>query len=260
MAEWLGDSRLRGVLRYHYKRIGKLVVWALLLLVGVHVLALLTPYLDGDIYTFDGIRSDFVVVFFGALIAGILTAGGSSRFLLRFGTARTPVWLGNVLSLFVSMVVLLLGTFVLNMAFGALMLPLSQAAPQAYGMGGYQFGNELAAGLRYLPRWLLFTLEWTSIFYFYACMLRRFKALTISLSVGIPLLFIIMMLIPAVREAISVVQGNNQSQILVLGLQWLQMFNDILRFIEDHWDAVQLTAGIISLPCSYLVMRGTKQP
>ena len=91
--------------------------------------------------------------------------------------------------------------------------------------------------------YLLYTLEWTAIFYLYACLLRRFRVLTISLSVGIPLLFVILMFIPAVREGLATIRGNNQGEILVLGLRWLQILQDILRFVEEHWETLQLTAG-----------------
>ena len=47
---------------------------------------------------------------------------------------------------------------------------------------------------------------------------------------------------------------------MLLGLQWLQWLQDFLRFIDEHWDTIQMTAGIAGLPLSYLVMRGTKQP
>jgi len=127
-------------------------------------------------------------------------------------------------------------------------------------MNGDLYKTELSNGLKDLPSYLLYTLEWTAIFYLYGCVLRRFRALTISFSIGIPLLFVILMLIPAVREALRVVGGNNQSQMVLLGLQWLQFLQEIVRFVEKNWNAIQLTAGIVSLPLSYVMMRGTKQP
>ncbi len=260
MAEWVRNSRLSGVLRYQYRTISRLVVWTLLVVLAVKLLALLTPSVIGDPYPFDGIRADFAVVFFAAFVIGILTAGRGSRFLLRFGTARTPVWLGNVLVLLLGMAALLLGTFLLNMLIGAALFPLSSLSPQGFSMDAALYGRELQSGLKDLPQLILYALEWTSIFYLYGCMLRRFRVLTISLSIGIPAVFILLMLIPAVREAIAVVNGQNQGQIMVLGLRWIQILQDILRFVAEHWDSVQLTAGIVSLPLSYLIMRGTKQP
>lgn len=260
MAEWIQNSRLSGVLRYQYKSIGKLALWTLLVVFAAKALALLTPYIIGDPYPFDGIRADFAVVFFAAFVIGTLTAGRGSRFLLRFGTARTSVWLGNVVVLLFGMAALLAGTFVLNMLIGAALFPLSSLSPQGFSMSAALYGQELQSGLKDLPQLLLYTLEWTAMFYLYGCMLRRFRVLTISLSIGIPAVFILLMLIPAVREAIAVVNGQNQGQIMVLGLRWIQILQDILRFVEEHWDSVQLTAGIVSLPLSYLIMRGTKQP
>lgn len=260
MAEWLQASRLGGVIRYHYKNIGRLVILALLIVLAVQILSLLMPVIIGDPYPFDGIRADFEIVFFAAFITGIITAGRASRFLLRFGTSRTSVWLGNEAGLILGMIGLLLGTFLLNMLIAALMFPLTSLLPQGYAMSASLYQSELVKGLENLPTLMLYTLEWTSIFYLYACMLRRFKALTISFSIAIPLMFVILMLIPAVREGLSVLNGDDQGQIVLLGLKWLQVLQDILRFIEEHWNAIQLTAGIVSLPLSYVVMRGTKQP
>ncbi len=260
MAEWVQASRLKGVLRYHGKTIGKLVVWALLIVLAVQILSLLMPLVTAESYPFDGIRGNFEIVFFVAFITAVITGGRSSRFLLRFGTSRTAVWLGNILGLLAGMVGLLLTTFVINLLIAALLFPLASIAPGDYSMSAARFSYELTKGLQDLPELLVYTLEWTAIFYFYACMLRRFRVLTISASVGVPLLFVLLMLIPAVRNALSVIESDNQAQIMLLGFEWLQIINNIIRFVQEHWDAVQLTAGIVSLPLSYLVMRGTKQP
>ncbi len=260
MAEWLKASRFQGILRYHYKTIGRIAAWALGIVFGVQALSLLIPVLNGGVFQFDGIRANFEIVFFAALVTGIVPAGRSSRFLIRFGTSRTSVWLGNVLGLFAGMVCLLVATFLLNLLIGGLLFPLTSLAPLHFDMTPALFSLELQNGLKDLPMYLLYTLEWTAIFYLYACLFRRFRVLTISLSVGIPLLFVILMFIPAVREGLATIRGNNQGEILVLGLRWLQILQDIIRFVEEHWETLQLIAGIVSLPLSYAVMRGTKQP
>ena len=40
-------------------------------------------------------------------------------------------------------------------------------------------------------------------------------------------------LLPAVREGLSVLRGENQGQIVVLGLKWIQILQDILRCFRD---------------------------
>ncbi|HPJ03424.1 MAG TPA: hypothetical protein PKU80_11335 [Candidatus Limiplasma sp.] len=260
MAEWVKTSRFAGVLRYHYKNIGRLVAWALIIVLAAQMLALLAPMVFRGFYSFDGIRGSFEIVFFAAFIVGIITAGRGSRFLIRFGTPRTSVWLGSVLGQLLGMVALLIATFLINMLIAGLLFPLSSVSPVHYGMSASLFSAALTHGLNDLPGLLLYTLEWTSIFYLYGCMLRRFKVLTISVSIGVPLMFVILMLIPAVREALSVVQGDNQGQMVLLGLQWLQWLQDVIRFVEEHWETLQLATAIACLPLSYIVMRGTKQP
>ena len=260
MAEWLKEARFAGVLRYHFKNIGRLLTWGLLIILAVQLLSLLMPLFIHDAFLFDGIRGNFAIVFFGAFIAGIVTAGRGSRFLLRFGTARTSVWIGNVLGLLAGMVGLLAATFLINMLVAALLFPLSNIQPRLYAMSGGLYQTSLSQGLKDLPQQLVYTLEWTSIFYLYGCMLRRFKALTISFSIGIPLLFIVLMLIPTVRDGLQVLRGDDQGQILILGMNWLKILRDFLRFLDQNWETIQLVTGIVSLPLSYLVMRGTKQP
>ena len=260
MAEWLRASRFSGVVRYQYKVVGRIVIWALLLVLAVQLLSLVMPQISGTPYPFDGIRGNFEIVFFAAFVTGILTAGRYTRFLLRFGTSRTSVWLGNVLGVLAGMVALLLFTFLLNMLVAALLLPLHNLSPNLYSIDATTFRSDLSEGFQDLPELLLYSLEWTAIFYLYGCLLRRFRAVTISVSIAVPLLFVILMLLPAVREGLSVLRGDNQGDIVILGLKWIQILQDILRFIENNWDTLQLTAGIASLPLSYLVMRGTKQP
>jgi hypothetical protein len=262
MAEWLKMSRLNGVMRYHYKTIGSLIVWTLLMVLAVQIISLATPFFTGRFYPFDGIRGNFEIVFAAAFVIGILTTGRSTRFLLRFGTSRTSVWLGNILSLLGGMAALLLATFLLNMLIGALLIPLSGLLPNGNGfsMTAAQYQYELTKGLEGLPELLLYSLEWTSIFYLYGCMLRRFRVLTITVSIAVPLFFVVLMLIPAVHEGLAVLGEENQGQIVLLGLKWLQILQDIINFFQEHWYTIQLMAGIASLPLSYLIMRGTKQP
>ena len=62
---------------------------------------------------------------------------GRTRFLLRFGTARFPVWLSNVLALFLGSAAFLLGTLAINLATGGAVQALAEGKPVvAYHLDG----------------------------------------------------------------------------------------------------------------------------
>jgi hypothetical protein len=198
----------------------------------------------------------------------MMSAHKSTRFLLRFGTARFSVWLGNVLALFAAMFAFLLGTLVLSMLMGALTRWMVGVMPGSYSLEQYlgdtgaaaPYADSLLAALKALPANLLTALEWTTIFYFLACCLRRNRGITIFVVVGIPMMLMILTLIPAVRQAVQVVEKGNETQMTLLGLQWMKYLTDVLQFIRREWPTIQLLAALGCLPLSYLCMRETPQP
>ncbi len=265
---WRQNARLNGILRYHWKTLTRVVLWVLLMILAGQVISLLLPLFTSADYTFSGVYTNLSVTLVTALISGILVAGRSTRFLMRFGTARFPVWLGNVLALLAGMVALLLGTLLLSMLEGGIAIFLSNIMPERYIMqaqlgeaqGISTFQQTLQETLQDLPSYLLYTLEWTAIFYLLGCCFRRNRGLTIFIVVGGPLLLMSLTFIPAVREAARVVEGGNETQIMVLGAQWMRYVMDILTFIQNQWLTIQLVGALVSLPLSYLCMRETPQP
>lgn len=262
------SARLNGVLRYHLKSLGRTVSLVLLILLGSQLLSLAFPLLTGEPYPFMGVYADPSVTLVVALVCGCVTAGKSTRFLLRFGTSRLSVWLGNVLALWVGMVALLLGTLLLSMVMGGLVLALTSAMPAQFAIrtlfsdlhASGLYTRTLGEALTALPASLLYTLEWASLFYLFGCCLRRNRALTLTVIIGLPMLLLMLTLIPAVRQAASVVQNANDQQMMLLGVQWMKYLVDAVHFVENEWPTLQLLAAVASLPLSYLCMRGTQQP
>ena len=68
------------------------------------------------------------------------------------------------------------------------------------------------------------------------------------------------MLVPAVRQAVTVIENANESQMALLGLQWLAWFSRAAQWIETNWQWVQLGGAAVALPLSWLVARSTPQP
>lgn len=262
------DARFTGVLRYQWKALSHAVLLVLGILLAAQTFSLLAPLVVRMKYPFDGVYADLSITMIAALVCSIVAAGKSTRFLLRFGTSRFSVWLGNLVSLFVGMSALLLGTLLLSMLTGALTLALANVQPTRYEIrtllgaaGGWQFyGVTLLDALRSLPRYILYTLEWTCLFYFLGCCLRRNLGATLFVVIGVPMLLMILTLIPAVRQAMEAVNNADQGRMMQIGLQWMKYLADFVRFVQKEWQTLKLLAAVGSLPLSYLCMRNTPQP
>jgi hypothetical protein len=256
------------VLRYHEKAIGRIVIWALLILLASQAIAFVARWCSTR-PTYGGAYVDLgATLVVGADRRPWPRRTKGTRFLLRFGTSRVSVWLGNVAGLLIGMTALLLGTLLLNILMGGLTLAMANTMPRRYVFeqyfgelsGSELFGNSLLTALRTLPRYILYTMEWTALFYLFACCLRRNRGLTILIVVGVPLMLMILTLIPAVRQAAQIVEDGDERQMMLLGVQWMKYLADAARFIQREWQTIQLSAALISLPLSYLCMRDTPQP
>ncbi|NLI23058.1 MAG: hypothetical protein GX418_16095, partial [Clostridiales bacterium] len=243
---WWQNARMNGVLRYQWKALSSLLGWATLILLASQLISLLFPLLTGEPYPYTGVYADLSVTLVVALIESAIAAGKSTRFLLRFGTSRLGVWLGTLMGLLAGMVAMLLATLAVSMLTGGLVLALSSAMPDKFAVkslfedlqGGALYSRTLGTALSDLPTLILYTLEWTCIFYLLGACLRRNRGLTITIIVGVPMLLMILTLIPAVRHAANVIQSENDTQIMLLGLQWMKYLSDFMRFVRQQWPVI----------------------
>lgn len=275
-AGWFAAGRCKGIFRYHFLSLGKVVLWVLAILLGSQLLATLLPLLfqsnfQGSHFSSTGVSSDVGTVILLALICGNIVAGRSTRFLLRFGTSRFSVWLCNVLSLIAAMFALLIGCLLLSILSGYVTLWLSNAYPSIFSLQQYTADGiirgeaALSASLQQtftnLPKHFLWVAEWVCLFYLLGCCMRRSRGWTLAVIIGVPLALLLLMVVPAVRETVDTVRyANSDNELMILGMQWLQWFSKAARFIAEQWQWIQLGAAVASLPLSYLCMRTTKQP
>lgn len=265
---WWRSARFGGVMRYQWKALSKSLGLVLLILLGAQLLSLVFPLVTGNAYPYSGVFVDISLTMIVALVCASVAAGKSTRFLLRFGTSRFSVWLGNILGLFAGMTAFLLGTLILSILQGGAVMGLARALPEQFPVktlfGDVQvaalFRNTLAEALHSLPTMILYTLEWTCLFYLLGTCLRRNRGLTLAVIIGVPMLLLTLTLIPAVRQAAEVVQNANDRQMMLLGVQWMKYLADFVHFVENEWPTIQLVGALVSLPLSYLCMRGTSQP
>ena len=173
-AGWMRRSRFLGAMRYHRAWMGRLIGWGLLVLLAGNAIAIAAALAGAGDLNMAGVSSDFSLTMALLLVCACLAAHSRTRFLLRFGTARFPVWLSNVLALFLGAAAFLLGTLLINLATGGTVLLLSRTMPARFTLTAYTdalptgaalLGHTLRESLEGLPQQLLWLLEWTSLFY-----------------------------------------------------------------------------------------------
>lgn len=264
---WFVTSRFNGIMKYYGNQLGKTVLYVMIVLLVFSLLSFAMAFLPGNRMYIEGVGSEFAITLCVALVAACSAANKGTRFVLRFGTSRFSTWLANVLSLIVWMAILLIATLLLNAITTAGMLALERAMPQHFinymamgNSGAGMYGSSLASAFGDLPRQLLWVAEWSCIFYLFGCCLRRNKKLTIAVLIGIPLLAIFSTFIPAVQQTLYEIGSMSEGEIMVEGLRIYRWISDAAIWIGKHWKWIQLGAAGISLPLSYLCMRGTSQP
>ena len=268
-AGWMRRSRFLGAMRYHRAWMGRLIGWGLLVLLAGNAIAIAAALAGAGDLNMAGVSSDFSLTMALLLVCACLAAHSRTRFLLRFGTARFPVWLSNVLALFLGAAAFLLGTLLINLATGGTVLLLSRTMPARFTLTAYTdalptgaalLGHTLRESLEGLPQQLLWLLEWTCLFYLLACCLRRGRGLTLAVVLGVPLVCVMLMLMPFVRETTAALESGSDVQVMAMGLEWMQWLAKFARFVTEQWQWIQLGAAAVSLPLSYLCMRTTPQP
>ena len=98
--------------------------------------------------------------------------------------------------------------------------------------------------------------------YAYACFLTRWKGWTIGISVGIPVLLIVLMLLPTVQEFLNdieqVIDNNNRAAAMLTVPKWIDILSGVVNWFRRNWKRVYWTACACCVPLSFLVMRTTR--
>lgn len=255
-ASWAARARMKGALRYYGVTFGRMLALWLAILAGAQVLSLLWPMMGQGRYEYIGATFELGWSLIAALVYAQIAAGRGTRFVLRFGTPRLSAWMSAVVSLWASCLAFLLCAFVLDVLLGLLTGLLAQAMPGSYSV----WDGAMKSLVNGLPSAVLYVLEWSCVFYLLCCCMRRNKALTLIVIIGVPAVLMMLTLVPAVNEAVRVVEQGSETEIMVYGLQWVGVLQRIWDFVTHQWQWIQLGAAVASLPLSYLCMRGTAQP
>ncbi|MCL2866883.1 MAG: hypothetical protein FWF47_03865 [Clostridia bacterium] len=267
---WLALSRVKGIARYRLRTLSVIVIWILAVMAGSGMLALFLPALFAlDTPNFNGVSANMAVAVITAFVCGCITAHRHTRFCLRPGTPRLPVWLCNLLTLALAMAVILVGSMLISASLGLLTYQFSLGSASftlsGYTSIGFLEGSEFLSvslndALKGLPRQIGYLTEWSCLCYFIGCCLRRKKWLTLTIIIGVPLAYVLLMVIPVLRRTIETAMDGQPSELIIMGMQWMRWLMDILRFIRNEWPSVLFGTAVISLPLGYWCMRGTKFP
>lgn len=262
---WYQQSRLKGALRYHLRKLGKLTLWVLAALLAAQLLGVLATLFGWMDFTLNGVAAEFGTAMTVNLVFAFLLAKGSTTFLLRFGTSRTSVWLSNLVALFLCGVAFMVGSVLMSILMNYLTLALSTGNSAFAVVRGEMSGAELVTSslmrtLGDMPMQLLWIAEWSCLFYLLACCMRRNKAITLTVCIVVPLLIWLLMLLPVVNQAVDLLETGTEGEIILTGMQWMKWLTDTAQFFARHWQWVQGLAALVSLPLSWLCMRSTPQP
>ena len=225
-AGWMRRSRFLGAMRYHRAWMGRLIGWGLLVLLAGNAIAIAAALAGAGDLNMAGVSSDFSLA-------------------------------------------MALGTLLINLATGGTVLLLSRTMPARFTLTAYTDAlptgaallcHSLRESLEGLPQQLLWLLEWTCLFYLLACCLRRGRGLTLAVVLGVPFGCVMLMLMPFVRETAVILESGTETEILAMGLEWMQWLARVAQFVVEQWQWIQLGAAAVSLPLSYLCMRTTPQP
>ncbi|MEG0049184.1 MAG: hypothetical protein RR865_08460 [Clostridia bacterium] len=266
---WYAASRCGGCFTYHRIRIGKAVLCVLLALLAAQVLMMVLESGGSGGFSSTGVSANIGATLLMSLVCASLTAGSSTRFLLRFGTPRISVWLCNVLSLMLWMLLFLLGTVAISLLQSGITLLLHNISPEGYRLISYVntemssaavLQHSLLETLKALPEQLLWTMETACLFYLLACCFRRSRGITLAVILGVPFLMFMMLLVPVIQQTLAAAQSGSDGEIMLMGMKWMQWLMQAAQWMETKWPWIQLGASVASLPLSYLCMRGTEQP
>ena len=93
------STRMKGALRYHLIRLGKLALGLLALILLSDVISLIVGLTGFSSCEGTGVSANWALTLLLMLVLSCMLARSGSTFLCRFGTSRFTVWLSQIVSL-----------------------------------------------------------------------------------------------------------------------------------------------------------------
>lgn len=125
------------------------------------------------------------------------------------------------------------------------------------------FGEVAQMAVRKALRSALSMIEWSGVWYLYICLLRRWKAATLLVTIGTPILMVMLLVMPMLTGWMDRIASMSEAEIM----QAMPLLYDLARtaekvitFLVEKWPAVRAAIGVGCYALAYPVMRSTPQP
>lgn len=125
------------------------------------------------------------------------------------------------------------------------------------------FGEVAQMATRKALRSALSMIEWSGVWYLYICLLRRWKAPTLLVTIGTPILLVMLLVMPMLTGWMDRIASMSEAEIM----QAMPLLYDLARtaekvitFLVEKWPAVRAVIGVGCYALAYPVMRSTPQP
>lgn len=125
------------------------------------------------------------------------------------------------------------------------------------------FGEVAQMATRKALRSALSMIEWSGVWYLYICLLRRWKAATLLVTIGTPILLVMLLVMPMLTGWMDRIASMTEAEIMQampLLYDLARTAEKIFKFLVEKWPAVRAALGVGCYALAYPVMRSTPQP
>lgn len=271
MVAAMRQSRFEGTVRYLWAKGWKLLLMGAATMFGLELLLYTLPAL-GVSTAEQGVSTMFWYVSVCALILMYRAANVDARFLITRATPRPSVYAGVVLEILALSALGALLAAGITLVETGFVSAMSSLAPDRYAVSMWDlFGqahatasDEVAAFLGpYTVRFFFSTAEYCCFYYLYFCLLRRWKVQTLAVTIGVPVLMVVLLIVPFVNglfDQIAQMSEQELWQSMPVLMNLLRLIERAARFMIDRWPTIRALAAVACLALSYPVMAGTPQP
>ena len=112
-------------------------------------------------------------------------------------------------------------------------------------------------------RSVLSMIEWSGVWYLYICLLRRWKAATLLVTIGTPILMVMLLVMPVLTGWMDRIASMSEAEIMQAMPLLYDLANTakkVITFLVEKWPAVRAVIGVSCYALAYPVMRSTPQP
>lgn len=271
MVSAMRQSRFEGTARYLWAKGWKLLLPGAVAIFVMELLIYLMPAL-GLGTAEQGVSTVFWYVSVCALILMYRAANVDARFLITRLTPRPSVYAGVVLEILTFTALGVLLAAAVTLAETGLVAALSGLAPGRYSVSMWDLLGQARATatgevagflVPYTGRFFLSTVEYCCFYYLYFCLLRRWKVQTLAVTIGVPVLMVVLVVVPAVNGFFDQIASMSEQELwqsMPVLMNLLRFMEEAVRFMIERWPVIRAVAAVACLALSYPVMAGTPQP